>query len=219
MSKQRGGFLMGMILGLLIGLTMALAVALYVTKVPVPFINKVPQRTADQDAAEAQRNKTWDPNAPLSNRGARPSATAASGQVTAAPASATPAGSEPETASKPSLNAASAPRFENSNPNPAAILSGQASSAPVETPAAKATGDGNAYFVQVGAYARSEDAEQQKARLGLLGFDTAVTEREQAGRKVYRVRVGPFNAKDQAESTKTSLEGVGIEAALVRIQK
>jgi cell division protein FtsN len=55
---QRGGFLVGLVVGLLIGLAAALAVALYVTKVPVPFINKVPQRTADQDAAEAERNKT-----------------------------------------------------------------------------------------------------------------------------------------------------------------
>jgi hypothetical protein len=73
MTMQRGGFLVGLVVGLLIGLAAALAVALYVTKVPVPFINKVPQRTADQDAAEAERNKTWDPNAGLAPRpAARP---------------------------------------------------------------------------------------------------------------------------------------------------
>ena len=42
---QRGGFVIGLIIGLLIGLALALGVALYVTKVPVPFVNKVPQRT------------------------------------------------------------------------------------------------------------------------------------------------------------------------------
>ena len=67
MKSQRGGFILGMIVGLLIGLALALAVALYVTKVPVPFINKVPQRTAEQDAAEAERNRNWDPNGPLSS--------------------------------------------------------------------------------------------------------------------------------------------------------
>ena len=44
-NPQRGGFAVGLIIGLLIGLALALGVALYVTKVPVPFVNKVPQRT------------------------------------------------------------------------------------------------------------------------------------------------------------------------------
>ena len=52
MKFQRGGFAIGLVVGLLIGLALALGVALYITKAPVPFINKVPQRTADQDAAE-----------------------------------------------------------------------------------------------------------------------------------------------------------------------
>src|SRR4029453_7812016 len=67
-SAQRGGFVMGLIVGLLVGLALALAVALYVTKSPVPFVNKVQQRTPEQDAAEVERNKNWDPNAPLANK-------------------------------------------------------------------------------------------------------------------------------------------------------
>ena len=54
MISQRGGFALGLIVGLLLGLALALGVALYVTKVPVPFLNKVPQRTAEQDAAEIE---------------------------------------------------------------------------------------------------------------------------------------------------------------------
>jgi cell division protein FtsN len=210
MNKQGGGFLMGMIVGLLIGLSLALGVALYVTKVPVPFVNKVPQRTADQDALETERNKNWDPNAPLSGKTPR----------TAAPASG-PAGKEPDVA------ASAAPQTQGkaaaSAPATADVAGDAASSAapkaPTETAAAKATGDGMAYFVQAGAYARTEDAEQQRARLAMLGFDAKITEREQAGRTVFRVRVGPYNAKEQAEASKASLEGAGVEAALVRVQK
>jgi len=65
MKFQRGGFVMGLIIGLMVGLAVALGVALYVTKVPIPFVNKVPQRTAEQDAAEAEKNRNWDPNSPL----------------------------------------------------------------------------------------------------------------------------------------------------------
>ena len=43
---QRGGFMLGLVVGLLVGLVLALGVALYITKAPVPFIDKVPQRTA-----------------------------------------------------------------------------------------------------------------------------------------------------------------------------
>ena len=70
--RQRGGFVIGLIVGLLVGLALALGVALYVTKVPVPFVNKVPQRTAEQDAAEAERNRNWDPNAPLAGKNPAP---------------------------------------------------------------------------------------------------------------------------------------------------
>ncbi|HEY0855616.1 MAG TPA: hypothetical protein VGE16_01070, partial [Albitalea sp.] len=81
MKFQRGGFAVGLIVGLIVGLAVALGVALYVTKVPVPFVNKVPQRTAEQDAAEAEKNKNWDPNSPLhgkspSRPGSTPPATA-----------------------------------------------------------------------------------------------------------------------------------------------
>jgi len=62
-KQQRGGTVVGFILGVIVGLGGALAVAVYVTKVPVPFLNKNGTRAPDQDAAEAKRNKDWDPNA------------------------------------------------------------------------------------------------------------------------------------------------------------
>jgi hypothetical protein len=112
LPHQRGGFALGLIVGLLIGLALALVVALYVTKVPVPFINKVPQRTAEQDAAEVERNKQWDPNAGLSP--SRPAASAPPPVITRPPAPA----SAPLATARPG---ASAPAARN----PAAILAGQ----------------------------------------------------------------------------------------------
>jgi cell division protein FtsN len=41
---------------------------LSVNNVQVPFAKKLPQRTAEQDAAEAQRNQNWNPNAALAGR-------------------------------------------------------------------------------------------------------------------------------------------------------
>eukprot|EP01031_Cornospumella_fuschlensis_P045659 gene45659-55888_t len=51
-NKQRGGTLLGIIIGALLGLGAALAVAVYVTKVPVPFMNKGQSHSAENDAAE-----------------------------------------------------------------------------------------------------------------------------------------------------------------------
>jgi cell division protein FtsN len=73
--------------------------------------------------------------------------------------------------------------------------------------------------VQAGAFARTEDAEQQRAKLAMMGYEAKVTEREQSGRTMYRVRLGPFERKDDADGAKDKLAGVGVESALVRVQK
>ena len=203
MTLQRGGFALGLIVGLLAGLALALGVALYVTKVPVPFVNKVPQRTAEQDAAETERNKHWDPNAPLANKPAVKAAPLPAATPTPAPA-ATPQ---------------RAPTATAASPSPAAIPAAKpaASGAPLKS--TKPGADAFTYFVQVGAYARAEDAEQQRARVGLMGLAAKVTEREQSGRTVFRVRLGPFDRKDDADAAQERLAGNGVEAALVRVER
>lgn len=208
---SRGGFVAGLVVGLLIGLGVALAVALYITKAPVPFVNKLPQRTAEQDAAEAQRNRNWDPNAAL---GGKPAPRPASAAAPAVAASVPPAvASAPPVLAQPAP-ATPAPAAAVSRPprDPAAILAGQsaAASAPAQT-------QNFDYWVQVGAYSRPEDAETLRARLGMLGQSAKVLEREQAGHTVYRVRLGPFEARDDAEAMQGKLTAAGFESNLVRV--
>ena len=228
---QRGGFFLGMIVGLLIGLALALAVALYVTKAPLPFIDKVPQRTADQDAAEAEHNKNWDPNAPLyGNNPAKPKpvAPAASEEVSAAPpatpaptnapaasaaAAATPASAASKAdKAKADKAAEKASGAASSARNPAAILSGEAVSS-------GGAADALTYYVQAGAYASSAEAEQQRAKLSMMGLEARISEREVNGRTMFRVRLGPFSQKELADQTRVTLSGNGVESALVRVQK
>lgn len=206
LRAQRGGFFLGMIVGLLVGLAVSLAVALYVTKVPVPFINKVPQRSAEQDAAQAEKNRSWDPNGPLSGKSAvRPPAAAASTApqvvVMPPPAAQTPPAAKPAPAADPAV------ARKDSKDGPPASAKAASAADPVT------------YFVQAGAYARSEDAEQQRANLALMDLSAKITEREQSGRTMYRVRVGPFDRKDDADAAKARLDGAGIDAALVRVQR
>jgi cell division protein FtsN len=223
MNQQRGGFALGLIVGLLVGLALALAVALYVTKVPVPFVNKVPQRTAEQDAAEIEKNKTWDPNAPLSAK--TPGAVAPTPQQAASANKAVQAAADSIRPPKPNSN-------PTSTRDPAAILAGQdpiVAANPAKNaagvdgsasgPSTKTAGDPFVYFVQVGAFASQADAEQQRARVGLMGLKARISEREQAGRTMYRVRLGPYNKKDEADSLQDRLAGEGLEAALVRVER
>ena len=220
-DSQRGGFAVGLIIGLLIGLALALGVALYVTKVPVPFVNKVPQRTPSQDAAEAEKNKNWDPNSPLYGKNPAKPGAAASGPLIA------PATGLPSTIPATPPATATAPATPPGARDPAAILADRPAPAPATTKPGTATGglpvvpgtDPFVYFVQAGAFGRSEDAEQQRAKLAMLGLESRLTEREQSGRSVFRVRLGPFERKSDADSTKEKLTEAGIESALVRVQR
>ena len=200
-SQQRGGTVLGFILGLVVGLAAALAVAVYVTKVPIPFVSKSQSRTPEQDAAESKKNKDWDPNAPLYGKNpakpALPASAAASAAelaVSAAPAAA------PKVELKPAVTA-----------DPLGDLA--------KSRAGAAAAEPFIYFVQVGAFRTAEDAESQRARLSLSGVEAKVSEREQAGRAVFRVRVGPFEKKEDADKTKEKLDATGVETALVRVAR
>ena len=128
-GAQRGNTFVGFILGLIVGLTIALVVAIYVTKVPIPFLNKGLSRNAEQDAAEEKKNKDWDPNAPLYGK----------------------------------------------TPSP--------------------------------------------PKLALSGYDPKISERDQAGKMVYRVRLGPFESKTEAEQIQAKLKATKVESALIRVQR
>ncbi len=204
MKQQRGSTIVGFIVGLVLGLGLALAVAVYVTKVPVPFLHQSPSRSADQDADELRKNKDWDPNAPLYGKNpARPASAASAPLTPAAPAvepSAGPAATKP-----PAAKAAAAP---------------DALADLAKAHGAGAAADPYSYFIQAGAFVKSEDAEAQRVKLSLAGVEAKVSEREQSGRNVFRVRVGPIDTKEEADKIKARLDGAGFETTpVIRVQR
>ena len=100
-----GGTLIGFVAGLLVGLGAALAVAVYVTKVPVPFVDRGLSRDAGADAKEAERNKGWNPNTAITGApapGAAPAAPpAAEGAIVVPPADGKALPPAPAAAAKP----------------------------------------------------------------------------------------------------------------------
>lgn len=88
------------------------------------------------------------------------------------------------------------------------------------TPGAPSAADANTgYFLQVGAYKTSADAEQQRARLAFQGFESKVTQRDAGGVTYYRVRIGPFPKFDEMNSTRQRLSDAGIDTAVIRFTK
>lgn len=212
MKTQRGGTLLGLVIGALIGLGAALAVAVYITKVPVPFMNKSQARNPDSDAVEAKKNKDWNPNAPLAGKNQPKPPPAPAGAEVSGVAVPDPAAAPKAAASAPAKTAAA-------KPAPAADPLGDLAKAKVEGLSSGPGVDPFSYFIQAGAFRTPEDAEQQRAKLLLLGMQAKVTEREQAGRTVYRVRLGPFDKKEDADKAKERLDNNSIETALVRVQR
>jgi cell division protein FtsN len=223
--SQKGGAATGFIIGLVIGLAAALAVAIYVTKVPTPFTNKNQPRSAEQDAAETQKNKDWNPNIGLQNK---PLSNGESAQTSDAkePAKDSPKELVKEPAKEASKDAAKpdvkpdakAEIKPGVTADPLGDLA-KAKSASTASGTAAGSADPFTYFVQAGAFRSLTEADAHRAKLSLMGLDAKISEREQAGRLVYRVRLGPYDDKEVAENAKARLDKNGIETALVRVQR
>jgi cell division protein FtsN len=75
------------------------------------------------------------------------------------------------------------------------------------------------YFVQAGAFQNPADADNQKARLAILGFESSVEPANLPDKGIwYRVRLGPFTQLDEINRVRAALAQNGIDASLVRIK-
>ena len=226
-QQQRGGTILGFILGLVVGLAAAFGVAVYVSKVPVPFLDKAGLRGAGQDAVEAEKNKNWDPNSPLYGKNpARPNAPAAalpSDAPAADTADAAPAVTTvtlPDKDSKEAKAAAKEAKEATASKDAAsADPLGDLATAKTAAAAGADNKDPFTYFVQAGAFRSQSDASAQRAKLAMLGWEARVTEREQGGQTMHRVRLGPFDKRAQADQIRSKLDAAGVESNLVRVQR
>jgi cell division protein FtsN len=136
------------------------------------------------------------------------------------------AAAKAEAAAKPPAEAAVDPKGKVYSSDPLGDLaqtkaggkSVSTAKAPSES-AATSSAEPFSFFVQVGAFRTPEDAQAQRAKLAMMGLDAKVSEREQSGRTVYRVRLGPYDRLSDAEKMKEDLQPSGLETALVRVQR
>lgn len=202
--RQGGSTLYGALAGLLIGLVIAAIVAFYVTKAPMPFVDRATRDTSRTQTSTDPRQAP-DPNLGLYGRDGA-AGTPPSGPTATAPA--------PLPGVQPTPPA---PAQGPSDELGALIATLPPGGAPSEAPPARAaTPASGKYFLQAGAFRVLEDAEALKARILLLGLPVAVQRAEVNGMQVNRVRVGPFARLDDMNRARSRLGENKIESDVVR---
>jgi cell division protein FtsN len=76
------------------------------------------------------------------------------------------------------------------------------------------------YFIQAGSFQNPAEADNQKARLAILGFESSVEPANLPDKGTwYRVRMGPYSKLEEINRIRQSLAQNGIEASLVKIKE
>lgn len=205
-GRMQGGTLLGFLVGLIAGLSIAVVVAMFVTRAPVPFIDKG-NRNPERPLEPKSLSEAPDPNASLHAR-TRPGASAVASAPGAAPSALGAAPSAPAASGAQTL-AVAPPSASPSAP----IVSSQPSSV---APGAGDAASEASYLLQAGAFRSASEAESMKARLALIGFEARVLDAQVNGQTLYRVRVGPYAQLDSMNRARARLAENGIEASVVR---
>ena len=76
------------------------------------------------------------------------------------------------------------------------------------------------YFIQAGSFQNPADADNQKARLAILGYESSVEPANLPDKGTwYRVRLGPYNKLDEINRIRQALAQANIDASLVKIKE
>ncbi len=182
-NRSGGGFLLGVFVGLLLGLGIALGVAFYLSKTPIPFLNRTKPPAGE----------------------AKPPSIAGLPQEGAAPAA------------KP----AEKPKFDfykilpgGEEPVTEREIREAARAGRTEPPAAR-----DLYYVQAGSFQNPADADNQKAKLAILGLESSVEPTTLPDKGTwYRVRLGPYTRVEELNRVRQQLAQNGIDASLVKLK-
>jgi len=75
------------------------------------------------------------------------------------------------------------------------------------------------YFIQAGSFQNPAEADNQKARLAILGFESSVEPANLPDKGTwYRVRMGPYAKLDEINKVRQALAQNGIDASLIKIK-
>lgn len=184
-----GGFLVGLIVGLLIGLGVAVGVAFYLNKAQLPFIGS----KAKPPAGAADPAK-----APA---------------VTGLPQGAAKGADKdkPKYDFYKILPGGEEPVSEKELKDAAARAAAKGAGQP--------EGGKGVYLIQAGSFQNPADADNQKAKIAILGFESSVEPTSLPDKGTwYRVRMGPYTSLEDLNRVRRVLSQNGIEASLVKVK-
>ena len=200
-TKKGNPFLTGLFIGFLLGVAASLGVVMYVKGGDSPFAS---QTKTDAEKSVAEKIKE---NAKAGTKEEH------------ADTSALPLAENPAPAGNPkSASDEDQTRFDFYNilPNGESKVSKEEESKlkiNAQEPAVQMS-----YFLQVGAFQTSEEADNMKAKLALQGFEALVQTATIPDKGVmHRVRVGPLKDLEQINKTKSDLLSNGFKADLIKV--
>jgi cell division protein FtsN len=190
--NMRGGTLIGLALGLVVGVLISFGVVWFLNKTPLPFVDKMGKPEAKSNG-EADKAPVALPGKP----GDKPVERKfefydiLEGKKQAAP------------------DSAGTPTPKSPAPTATAV-------APA-VPVTPATPPAGGLFLQVGAFQKTADADNLKARLAMLGFEANVAEVTVPDKGVmHRVRIGPYASAEEMNRARGQLSQSSIPATVVR---
>ena len=192
--RARGSFLIGLAVGLLLGLGIALAVALFLNKTPIPFMGKGTKAAATKEG-EPAKSVAGMPQG------------AASGPTAAIPPTAAKGADKPKYDFYKILPGNEEPVSERELKEAAQAAKGQPDA------------DKSVYFIQAGSFQNPADADNQKAKIAILGFESSVEPTSLPDKGTwYRVRLGPYTSLEDLNKVRRTLSQNGIDASLVKMK-
>ena len=196
LRRCKGGTLLGMMIGFVLGLGVAAILAFFLTRMPNPF-----------DSRPGKASDVVTPNLSSVER-----ESAKSGDRPRFDFSKILPGTEDHRAAKdePAGIAVAPTGASAASDKPVALI--QANS---EAPVDKALA--GKYFLQAGAYQNAADAEDQRAKLALMGIEASMQSVEIPDKgTVNRIRLGPYSSVDEMNQVKADLLRRGVTTAVIK---
>jgi cell division protein FtsN len=222
LQAQQGNTLVGIVIGLVIGLAIAVVVALVISKGSSPFTDKSGKVGKP---AEPTAGQISDPNKPMyGNKDAAREAARDFAKEAEKPAEGVPPPAHaPAQPPKDELQQVverieAAAKNKPAAPPATAAAPAAAAAAPAATTAA-AGDDKYVYYLQAGAFREMADAENQRAKLALMGFEATVSDRTTDAGVLHRVRMGPFAQVEAMNKARSKLSENGVDVSVVRNQR
>lgn len=188
MKNQRGGTLIGVAVGLVVGVLISFGVVWFLNKTPLPFVDRG-QKVEPKAAGQESADKT-----PLALPG-KP-------------------GDKPVERKFDFYDILEGKK--TATPGPSGAAPASKTTAP-EAAQAVAPATGGTLFLQVGAFQKTADADNFKARLAMLGFEASVLDVTVPDKGVmHRVRIGPYGSPEEMNRARGQLSQNGIPATVVR---